>query len=180
MIHPFRSQGMKAQLGKLVGPIFIETALVLMLGVVDTIMLSQHSDEAVAAVGVVNQLIHLAVLVFQVISFGTTVLCAFCFIDFSGNKSEGIAPCIEQLPFTVKYSFEFVSSFSFNPKSQEKKLNINNHKIKINLFFIYYPSTKSKLKFVHNSNRYMFHLQKFAKLHHQGNHLSVKLYSYQY
>ena len=76
MIHPFRSQGMKAQLGKLVGPIFIETALVLMLGVVDTIMLSQHSDEAVAAVGVVNQLIHLAVLVFQVISFGTTVLCS--------------------------------------------------------------------------------------------------------
>ena len=60
MIHPFRSQGMKAQLGTLVGPIFIETALVLMLGVVDTIMLSQHSDEAVAAVGVVNQLIHLA------------------------------------------------------------------------------------------------------------------------
>lgn len=76
MIHPFKSQGMKAQLGKLVGPIFIETALVLMLGVVDTIMLSQHSDEAVAAVGVVNQLIHLAVLVFQVISFGTTVLCS--------------------------------------------------------------------------------------------------------
>lgn len=67
---------MKSQLGKLVGPIFIETALVLMLGVVDTMMLSQHSDESVAAVGVVNQLVNLAVLVFQVISFGTTVLCS--------------------------------------------------------------------------------------------------------
>lgn len=71
-----KSQGMKAQLGKLVGPIFIETALVLMLGVVDTMMLSQYSDESVAAVGVVNQLINLAILVFQVISFGTTVLCS--------------------------------------------------------------------------------------------------------
>ena len=76
MVSRLKPQGMKAQLGKLVGPIFIETALVLMLGVVDTMMLSQHSDEAVAAVGVVNQLINLAILVFQVISFGTTVLCS--------------------------------------------------------------------------------------------------------
>ena len=67
---------MKNKLSKLVLPIFIETALVMMLGVVDTMMLSQHSDKAVAAVGVVNQLVNLAVLVFQVISFGTTVLCA--------------------------------------------------------------------------------------------------------
>lgn len=67
---------MKSKLSKLVLPIFIETALVMMLGAVDTIMLSQHSDNAVAAVGVVNQLVNLAVLVFQVISFGTTVLCA--------------------------------------------------------------------------------------------------------
>lgn len=76
MMSRLRPQGMKAQLSKLVGPIFLETALVLMLGVVDTMMLSQHSDEAVAAVGVVNQLINLAILVFQVISFGTTVLCS--------------------------------------------------------------------------------------------------------
>lgn len=67
---------MKGRLGKLVLPIFIETALVMLLGVVDTIMLSQHSDNSVAAVGVVNQIVNLAVLVFQVISFGTTVLCS--------------------------------------------------------------------------------------------------------
>lgn len=67
---------MKGQLSKLVLPIFIETALVMMLGAVDTVMLSQHSDNSVAAVGVVNQLVNLAVLVFQVISFGTTVLCS--------------------------------------------------------------------------------------------------------
>ena len=33
MMSRLRPQGMKAQLGKLVGPIFLETALVLMLGV---------------------------------------------------------------------------------------------------------------------------------------------------
>lgn len=72
----WQRNGMKGQLGKLVGPIFIETALVMMLGVVDTMMLSQYSDHSVAAVGVVNQLINLVVLVFQVISFGTSVLCS--------------------------------------------------------------------------------------------------------
>ena len=76
MIWLIKNTGMKGQLGKLVLPIFIETALVMMLGAVDTIMLSQHSDNSVAAVGVVNQLVNLAVLVFQVISFGTTVLCS--------------------------------------------------------------------------------------------------------
>ena len=76
MIWFVRNTGMKGQLSKLVLPIFIETALVMMLGAIDTIMLSQHSDNSVAAVGVVNQLVNLAVLVFQVISFGTTVLCS--------------------------------------------------------------------------------------------------------
>lgn len=76
MIWLIKNKGMKGQLGKLVLPIFIETALVMMLGAVDTVMLSQHSDNSVAAVGVVNQLVNLAVLVFQVISFGTTVLCS--------------------------------------------------------------------------------------------------------
>ena len=76
MIWLIKNNGMKGQLSKLVLPIFIETSLVMMLGAVDTVMLSQHSDNAVAAVGVVNQLVNLAVLVFQVISFGTTVLCS--------------------------------------------------------------------------------------------------------
>mgnify|MGYP003537258632 CR=1 FL=1 len=76
MIWLIKNDSMKGRLGKLVLPIFIETALVMLLGVVDTIMLSQHSDNSVAAVGVVNQIVNLAVLVFQVISFGTTVLCS--------------------------------------------------------------------------------------------------------
>ena len=76
MIWLIKNDSMKGRLGKLVLPIFIETALVMLLGVVDTIMLSQYSDNSVAAVGVVNQIVNLAVLVFQVISFGTTVLCS--------------------------------------------------------------------------------------------------------
>lgn len=64
------------QLTSLAGPIFIETLLVMMLGAVDTFMLSRHSDNSVAAVGVVNQLMNLVFLLFEVISLGTSILCS--------------------------------------------------------------------------------------------------------
>lgn len=48
----------------------------MMLGAVDTVMLSRYSDNSVAAVGVVNQIIMLCFLVFEVINLGTSVLCS--------------------------------------------------------------------------------------------------------
>jgi len=60
----------------LVIPIFIETLLIMMLGPVDTVMLSQYSDESVAAVGVVNQIVMFVFLIFEVINIGTSVLCS--------------------------------------------------------------------------------------------------------
>ena len=67
---------MKRRLAKLATPIFIETLLIMMLGAVDVIMLSRHSDNSVAAVGVVNQIVMLTFLVFEVINLGTSVLCS--------------------------------------------------------------------------------------------------------
>ena len=64
------------QLAALAGPIFVETLLVMMLGAVDTFMLSRHSDSSVAAVGLVNQLLNLVFIVFEVISLGTSILCS--------------------------------------------------------------------------------------------------------
>lgn len=71
-----QSSNLKQRLKSLVLPIFIETLLVMMLGAMDTLMLSRYSDNSVAAVGMVNQLINLAFLVFQVIGLGTSVLCS--------------------------------------------------------------------------------------------------------
>ena len=42
----------------------------------DTIMLSRFSDNAVASVGVVNQVFNMIIIVFQVTTLGTTVLCS--------------------------------------------------------------------------------------------------------
>jgi putative MATE family efflux protein len=55
-------------------PLFIELFLQMIMGSTDTIMLSYVSDEAVAAVGVANQLVFFAILIFSFISTGTAVL----------------------------------------------------------------------------------------------------------
>ena len=71
-----RFGSLSRQLTSLAGPIFVETLLVMMLGGVDTFMLSRYSDNSVAAVGVVNQLMNLVFLLFEVISLGTSILCS--------------------------------------------------------------------------------------------------------
>ncbi|MBP3950886.1 MATE family efflux transporter [Bacillus suaedae] len=57
-------------------PIFIESLLNISLRTADTFMLSQVSDEAVAAVGVANQLIMFMFFLFQFIATGTSVVVA--------------------------------------------------------------------------------------------------------
>lgn len=76
MAQRIKQESVKRRLAKLAAPIFIETLLIMMLGAVDTLMLSRHSDNSVAAVGVVNQIIMLTFLVFEVINLGTSVLCS--------------------------------------------------------------------------------------------------------
>lgn len=67
---------LRKDIRKLTLPIFIEMLLVTMMGATDTFMLSQYADDAVAAVGVANQLITFAFIVFQIINIGTSVLCS--------------------------------------------------------------------------------------------------------
>ena len=67
---------LRRQLFQLTGPIFVETLIIMLLGAMDTFMLSSYSDDTVAAVGVVNQLLNLVFLVFGVSTVGTSVLCS--------------------------------------------------------------------------------------------------------
>jgi len=55
-------------------PIFVESALQMMLRISSTFMLSKVSDDAVAAVGVATQLLLFAVLLFNVISYGASIV----------------------------------------------------------------------------------------------------------
>ena len=72
------------RLFKITWPIFIESILFMLLGSIDVFMLGRYSDNAVAAVGVVNQVIGMVNLVFGIITAGTTIICS----QYIGAKSK--------------------------------------------------------------------------------------------
>ncbi len=57
-------------------PIMIEVFLYMLMGSVDTMMLSKVSDDAVAAVGVTNQIISIAIVMFGFITSGAGIIIA--------------------------------------------------------------------------------------------------------
>jgi putative MATE family efflux protein len=65
-------------------PIFIEILLFMLMGTVDTLMLSKYSDQAVAAVGVATQVMGLVTLLFGFVTAGTSILVA----QYLGAKDE--------------------------------------------------------------------------------------------
>ena len=66
----------KKQLLHLTWPIFLEAILFSVIGSVDTIMLSGYADNAVGAVGAVNQVLSLFQVISNIITTGTGILCA--------------------------------------------------------------------------------------------------------
>jgi putative MATE family efflux protein len=61
---------------RLTWPIFLELLLFLLMGSVDTFMLSRVSDNAVSAVGAANNIIMIAILVLEVIGNGAAIVVA--------------------------------------------------------------------------------------------------------
>ncbi|MFP5116396.1 MATE family efflux transporter [Bacillaceae bacterium C204] len=55
-------------------PLFIEITLHMSMGIVATLILSGYSDNAVAGVGVANQILNIFILVFNVTAIGATIL----------------------------------------------------------------------------------------------------------
>lgn len=63
-------------LWRLTLPLFFDIALFMLVGAVDTVMLSRCGDGPVAAVGMVNQIVVLVFLFYQFLSTGCGILCA--------------------------------------------------------------------------------------------------------
>ncbi|MFD1849722.1 MATE family efflux transporter [Oceanobacillus bengalensis] len=55
-------------------PLFIEISLHMSMGIIATLVLSGYADNAVAGVGVANQIINIFILVFNVTAIGATIL----------------------------------------------------------------------------------------------------------
>lgn len=64
------SEAKELNLFRLTWPIFLELFLFMLMGSVDTFMISSVSDNAVSGVGASNQIISIAILVLEVIGNG--------------------------------------------------------------------------------------------------------------
>ncbi|BBF45325.1 multi antimicrobial extrusion protein (Na(+)/drug antiporter), MATE family of MDR efflux pumps [Lachnospiraceae bacterium KM106-2] len=66
----------KTSLFHLAWPIFVETTLAILIGNVDSLMLSRYSETAVGSVGNANQILNLLTLTFNIIAGATGVIVA--------------------------------------------------------------------------------------------------------
>ncbi|WP_163101640.1 MATE family efflux transporter [Peribacillus alkalitolerans] len=96
----------KLTLFALTWPLFIEIFLHMLMGNADTLMLSQYSDQSVAAVGVSNQILSLVIVMFGFVATGTAILVA----QNLGAKNEITAAQITVVSLVVNLIFGLVLS----------------------------------------------------------------------
>jgi putative MATE family efflux protein len=82
-------------------PIFIELFLHIATGSIDVFMLSRVSDEAVAAVGVANQILYMCIILFGFVSMGTTVVVA----QYVGAQKHADASQVAAISITLNLFF---------------------------------------------------------------------------
>lgn len=90
-------------------PIFLEVALFMMMGIMDTFMLSEISDNAVSGVGASNHYLHIAILLLEVIGNGASIVVA----QYIGSKKFFEAARISALAVTLNLLVGLVLSVGF-------------------------------------------------------------------
>lgn len=90
-------------------PIFLEVFLFMLMGIVDTFMLSSLSDDAVSGVGAANQYIHIAILLLEVVAAGASIVVA----QFLGSKLIKEASKIAALSITLNLIIGIILSIVY-------------------------------------------------------------------
>ena len=96
----------KLSLLTLTWPIFLENLLRFMLGNVNIFMLSRYSDQAVAAVGVSNQIMQFILTIITVIAMGTSIIVS----QYLGAKEYKIASRVVTVSIITNFTFGLVIS----------------------------------------------------------------------
>lgn len=91
---------------RLTWPIFLELLLFMLMGTSDTLMLSGVSDEAVSAVGVVNQYVFICILIMEVIGHGAAIVVA----QYLGARRPQEAARISALAITLNLGLGVIVS----------------------------------------------------------------------
>lgn len=82
-------------------PIFVENLLRFMLGTVHVFLLSNYSDDVVAAVGVANQLVNIFLTIISIVSTGTSIIIC----QYLGYGDEKMATKVATVSITTNLAF---------------------------------------------------------------------------
>jgi len=96
----------KLSLFKIAWPIFFEILFLMLLGNVDVLMLSQYSDQAVASVGVANQIIGTAMTMFSFVAVGASVIIS----QYVGAKKAEDAKRVSLVALMANLAFGLIIS----------------------------------------------------------------------
>lgn len=99
----------KLKLFSLTWPIFLEVFLFMLMGIVDTFMLSALSDDAVSGVGAANQYIHIAILVLEVVGTGAAIVVS----QYLGSKRYLEASKISAMAVTLNLGIGLLISAGY-------------------------------------------------------------------
>ena len=94
------------KLFSLAWPIFIETALFMLLGFVDVFVLSRYDDLAASSVGTANQAVSIITIVFSVVSGASAVLIS----QYLGAEKRREASCIAALSIVFNLALGLIAS----------------------------------------------------------------------
>ncbi|WP_134685094.1 MATE family efflux transporter [Brevibacillus migulae] len=112
MSHPEvekKELGEKLTLFSLSWPILVEFFLMMLMGMADTFMLAHVSDDAVAAVGLSNQIISMAIVMFNFVAIGSAVVVA----QYLGAKRVNEVGQISAASITLNFLWGLVISLVF-------------------------------------------------------------------
>ncbi|WP_145149661.1 MATE family efflux transporter [Paenibacillus xylanexedens] len=104
-----QQQGKQLNLFTLTWPIFLEVFLFMLMGTVDTLMISSVSDNAVAGIGASNQIISIAILLLEVVGNGAAIVVA----QYIGSKKLYEAAKITGMAITLNLVVGLLLSGAF-------------------------------------------------------------------
>ncbi|MDR0271632.1 MATE family efflux transporter [Paenibacillus sp.] len=104
-----RSEFKRLSLVSLTWPIFLELFLFMLMGSVDTFMISSVSDDAVSGVGAANQIISIAILLLEVIGSGAAIVVA----QYLGSKKRLEAAKVTGNALTLNLAVGLILSVIF-------------------------------------------------------------------
>lgn len=104
-----QSEAGRLSLVRLTWPIFLELFLFMLMGSVDTFMISSVSDDAVSGVGAANQIISIAILLLEVIGSGAAIVVA----QYLGSKKRLEAAQVTGNALTLNLAVGLILSIIF-------------------------------------------------------------------